>query len=163
MTHSHLPVQHLLKQVELYRERRAARDCRPEWVTSLIDEVADLFEPYAGVGRVGFDCQFLDDRWMVTLYLGKTEFVGGREDGQARCQDFQFNLLKLLDRFRYVERLSWDVLSDVETLGQDSPHSFLTIEGLLDAHPLVLRLFSLPPQEAGPGLRQFPNGSLEPV
>ena len=92
-------VNHLLRQAEEYRARRKNRDIRPKWVARLINEVAELFEPLAGVARVGFECRLDDDCWSVGMYLGTTEVVGGRDDGLSRFIDFQFDVLQVLDFF----------------------------------------------------------------
>ena len=53
----HLTINHLLKHMDTYAAKRNNRDVRPAWVTQFINQVAELFEPLAGIGRVGFDCQ----------------------------------------------------------------------------------------------------------
>ncbi|MGH7130251.1 MAG: hypothetical protein ACREIV_16900, partial [Planctomycetaceae bacterium] len=63
MSHSHMPVNHLIRQVELYRERRRERDVRPAAVTEFIEAAAELFEPLMEEGRVGFDCCAGEQRW----------------------------------------------------------------------------------------------------
>ena len=99
-----MPVKHLLKQAETYRSQRAARDTRPQWVTEFINEAAELFTPVTGVGRVGFDCHLAEDCWVVAMYLGSTEVVGGKDDGHSRHTDFEFDLLELAGRFTEIRR-----------------------------------------------------------
>ena len=48
---------HLLKKIETAGPR-PRRDVRPQWITDLIDEVAELFEPFTDVGRVARAAQF---------------------------------------------------------------------------------------------------------
>ena len=163
MGHSHLPVRHLIKQVEIYRSTRSQRDVRPEWVTAFIERIADLFEPLADEGRVGFDCHLSEEGWTVGLYLGGTEIVGGPEDGESRYAGFQFDLLPLLDQFSEIERFRWSAFPDGSAGAVAASLAFVTIEGLVGDQRLRLRIQSTPPADAGPAFRQFPDGRIEPV
>lgn len=162
MTHSHIPVNHLLKQLETYRTNRAQRDVRPQWVSDFIDAAAQLFEPFSDVGRVGFDCQLTEDCWNVDLYLGRTEIVGGKQDGQVRSNGFRLDLLPLLELLTEVDHCSWNVIPDPQSEGE-LPDSFLTVEGTIDGQPIRLQVDSVPPPDAGPGIRAFPDGRIEPA
>ena len=90
-----MPINHLLRNLE-NRERRSG-DSRPTWLVELIDQAADLFEPMMSVSRVGFDCWPTETDWVVFLFLGDTEIVGGCDDGRLDPLDFRFDLLGLLD------------------------------------------------------------------
>lgn len=156
-----MPVQHLLKQVEIYRARRQNRDIRPDWVTRLIERTTDLFEPLAELGRVGFDCRLEDELmggvWSVDLYLGSTEVVGGREDGRALPAGFDFDLQRLVALFDRVDRLIWKARP-----AEDDP-SLVSLAGAVDDNPVQLQILAVPPADAGPGFRQYTDGSLEPA
>lgn len=158
-----MPIKHLLKQIETYSAKRNNRDVRPDWLTDLIDQVADLFEPLSGVGRVGFDCQPSDEGWAVGLFLGRVEIVGGKHDGRTRQANFQFNLAELAARFDRLVEFYWSAFPDPD----DSPHadarSFVTIAGCIGDEFVRLQIFAVPPEDAGPGLRQLLDGSNEPV
>lgn len=160
MSHSHLPVQHLLKQVETYRARRDSRRATPAWVADLIGKVADLFEPLTEDGRVGYESQWTDDGWILGVYLGGTEIVGGPKDGTCRPSDFHFDLLPLLDLFTDIERLRWNAFPQ-----GSGPHgsSLVMVAGRIDEQPVRLRIYAAPPPGAKPGFRQFPDGRREPV
>ena len=108
MSHSHMPINHLLRNLE-NRERRTG-DSRPTWLVELIDQAADLFEPLMSVSRVGFDCWPTEKDWMVFLFLGATEIVGGRDDGRLATLEFRFDLLGLLDLLEDDQQLQWVVL-----------------------------------------------------
>jgi hypothetical protein len=163
VSHSHIPVKHLLKQVEVYRAKRNNRDARPEWAAALIDRAAELFEPLEGVGRVGFDCQLADDRWRVGMFLGATEIVGGPSDGKSRHTNFRFDLQQLAEMFSRIESMTWQALPENGEVGQGWPFSSVTIDGIYEGNPVRLQLFSIPPAEAGPGLRAYPDGQCKPV
>ena len=158
-----MPVQHLLKQVELYRSRRSQRDVRPAWVSGFVDKAAELFDPASDVARVGFDCRLAEDCWEVGLYLGSIEMVGGKEDGMNCKTPFQFDLGRLLELFSEVSKFSWVARPKAEQSATDDPCSLVLIEGLVGEAPLRVTIFSTPPRQAGPGLRQYPNGQRETV
>ena len=164
MAHSHLPVQHLIRQVEIYRSKRR-QGVRPDWLTRFVDDAADLFEPLSEVARVGFDCHLADDRWVVGLYLGSIEIVGGPEDGLAHVPGFEFDVLRLIGQFSEVERIRWNAPqkeSEAEG-GPSAEGSLLAIDGRVGEHPLRVQVYSQPPQIAGPGLRRYPDGRCDPV
>lgn len=165
MAHSHLPVQHLMKQIENFPARGRDRGVRPEWVSRLVETVADLFDPLEDVGRVGFDCHLSDDCWIVEMYLGSTELVGGPCDGQRRFSDFRFDLLALVGVFDEIERFRWTALcaADGEEENVAAGPSSITVEGKFDGNPVRLQLYSVPPPDAGPGLRRYPDGNVEPI
>jgi hypothetical protein len=162
LSHSHIALRHLLKQVELYKQRRKQRDVRPAWVTEFINKVADLFEPMQSeVGRVGFDCRFLDETWAVDLFLGSTELVGGRHDGQSRHTSFSFDLAQLLEHFESVERFQWLSIAEGDAAEGVEAGCAVVMEGHVGSNPLRLAIRSAPPDGAGPGFRVYPNGTRD--
>lgn len=169
MPHAHLTVSHLLKQLETRRERKLARDRRPGWLTAVIDAAADLFDPVAELGRVGFDCRPTETGWIAILYLGSEETVGGPDDGQTRLADFRFDARRAMALFDRVDELLLDAFPSLaETEDADAGDAKaiaagvrLTIRGEVAGHPLTLHVHAVPPDSAGPGFRRFPNGQRE--
>lgn len=159
MAHSHLIVQHLLKQLELFALDREERDPRPEWLTALVQRVADLFEPLAGVGRVGCECEVTEVGWEARLFLGMSEIVGGRHDGQSRTVGFELDLVKLQGCFDLVDAAYWNVSSSEGEGGG----SFLTLRGLVGKDPVCVKLYSRPPRDTLPALRVRQDGSYEEI
>ena len=162
MSHSHLPIKHLLRRIETM-PLRPRRDVRPEWVTQLIGEVAELFEPFTDIGRVGYDCRVTDDRWEVGMYLGTTELVGGKADGDVQHVDFQFDLMRLYRLFSQIDLLQWNAFPQSPSADSEFECSFIALEGKFNQNPLRLRVFCTPPTEAGPGLRHHTDGTWETV
>lgn len=109
MSQHHLPIEHFLTKLNTEEQDRSAgkKEIRPEWLTHFIDSIADLFDPLIGVARVGFDCNFVEGSWVVGLYLGSYEIVGGRHDGEARHINFEFDLQQLMAHFSKVSELVW--------------------------------------------------------
>ncbi|MEK6256985.1 MAG: hypothetical protein AABP62_00070 [Planctomycetota bacterium] len=159
MSHSHLLVHHLLKQLELHKRDRKERDRRPEWLSAFVHQTAALFEPLSGVAKVGYQCELTSIGWEARLYLGSTEIVGGRDDGQSRLISFEFDFARLTEGFTRVDEFRWNVCSTTD----GSTGSFVTLRGHVDDHPISLKIYSRPPRDAGPAFLQRSDGTLEDV
>ena len=81
-----------------------------------LGEVADLFEPFTDVGRVGYECRIREEVWEIGLYLGCTEFVGGKLDGEIQAVDFQFDVARLYRMFDQIARFRPTFLTSVPTM-----------------------------------------------
>ena len=171
LSHSHIPLRHLLKQIETYSPNRKKRDVRPPWLVRFIEAAAQLFEPFDSVGRVGFDCSLLDDEWVVGIYLGGTEIVGGRLDGKTLFANFCFDLAELIRRFDEIQELRWTALPEPLELAEPDgkpgepgrERSYVTITGTVEGHSVRLSIFSIPPDAVQPALRRLPDGTYVPV
>lgn len=164
MPHAHLTVSHLLKQLETHRERRNARDRRPRWLTAIVDDAADLFDPVDGLGRVGFDCRPTETGWVAVLYLGSEECVGGPDDGRTRPADFRFDVLGVMKLFDAVDDVAFDAFPSIAADDEGEPIAAgvrLTVHGTVGENSLTLHVHAVPPETVGPGFRRFPNGRRE--
>jgi hypothetical protein len=153
-------VQHLLKQLEHHSSRRDERDPRPDWLVEFVERLAEHFAPLSGVGRVGCECEAGEHGWEARLYLGATELVGGKEDGRARGCSFELHLSELLTCFSAVDEVRWNVAAGQ---GDDAGGSFITIHGAVHEQPVCVKAYSRAPAHAGPGLRQYHDGRVQPV
>lgn len=163
--HSHTSIQFLVKRAEEFAQRRAKKDRKPLWLNHFIEDTADLFEPETETARVGFESHFNEEHWRVHFYLGDAEFIGGMLDGKRQRIAFDFDLKQLLDSFEVVESLRNRL---VACEGQtDEECTMIEVTGLLHSHfggeRLVVGILSRPPLEAGPGVRIYQDGSIEPV
>ena len=170
MSQHHLPIEHFLQRLETAEQdrsdlagERAKKESRPEWLTHFIDSVADLFDPLIGVARVGFDCNYTDDAWVVGLYLGSYEIVGGRHDGEARHINFEFDLQQLMAHFNKVSELVWSAFPSPRDTRSSWARSYVTIAGQVADQTVRLQVFSVPPVHAEIGMRRYPDGRFEPV
>jgi hypothetical protein len=166
VSHSHLALQHLIHNIDSARPR-AKRMTGPVWLPEFVDQVAELFEPFVDVGRVGFECAPNTERWEVSMYLGSTEVVGGKVDGELRPVAFQFDLSRLATIFDRIDECHWSAFP-AGTVADDSDvatgeKSFVTIVGSYRVNGLRLRIFGSPPADVTPGLRQYADGSWEAV
>lgn len=160
LSHSHLPVQHLLKRMETWQPGQGG-DRRPEWMSQFVEEAAQLFEPLTGVARVGYECIREEDAWVARLYLGTSEVVGGALDGRLKPMSFEVDIERLAGMFTEREEFYWSTFPDgAEDI--DEPQSYLTVSGLVAGeHRVRIHLFATPPQETEPGLKVFPDGRFE--
>lgn len=165
MSQHHLPIEHFLTKLDSEEQDRSAakRETRPEWLTHFIDSIADLFDPLIGVARVGFDCNFVEGAWVVGLYLGSYEIVGGRHDGEARHINFEFDLQQLMAHFSKVSELVWSAFPSPRDTRSSWARSYVTIAGKVADQQVRLQVFSVPPVHAEIGMRRYPDGRFEPA
>jgi hypothetical protein len=157
-------LQQLIHHLDSPASRRQ-RASGPLWLSEFVDQIAELFEPFIDVGRVGFECSPGDERWEVAMYLGGTESVGGRCDGEVRTVAFQFDVQALYSIFDEIESLHWNAFPPGAAIGDSGPgdRSFVGALGRYRDSRLRLRVYCLPPEGVGPGMRQYPDGSWEPA
>lgn len=162
MSHSHLALQHLIHKVDS-PEYRASRGKTPPWLSEFVDQVAELFEPFVDLGRVGFECAAGVDRWEVGMYLGGTEFVGGKTDGEVRFVAFQFDLSRLREAFESIDSFVWNVYPPGTQLDDPEQVTCVVVVGKFRSAAIRLRIYASSPESAGPGMRQYTDGSWEPA
>src|SRR5262249_41648670 len=75
VSHSTLALQHLINKIDTARPW-PKRVAAPVWLPEFVDQVAELFEPFVDVGRVGYECAPNTERWELSMFLGSTEVVG---------------------------------------------------------------------------------------
>ena len=157
-----MSIEELLEQMEQYRLRREQRDYRPEWLKLFVQQAAGLFEPLTHVGRVGYDCQCDERGWTVCMYLGTTEIVGGRKDGQIDHAGFRIDLNQISGLFREMTRFEWySVAGSVEQPQTESIRALISVYGTVAVGGDVrLELLAVPPDFVGPGLHCRPDGMM---
>ncbi len=164
MGHSHLAIRHLVKKLEMAEARRTAKPSLPEWLVQLIDGISQIFEPFSGVARVGYECQKSEQGWEVALFLGEHEVVGGPDDGQMRPVNFRFNISEIAQHFDSIGPIYWNAFPNSHVCYEAvADLSFLTIEGTSHEQTIRIQLHAGPPDCIGPALRQYPDGRLELV
>lgn len=165
MSHSHLAIRHLIRQVDEYMARRQSGRKTPEWLAGFIQQAAELFEPFSGMARPGFECIRGEDRWEISIFLGKTERVGGPDDGQQSPVNFSFDVHALTRLFEQLQTLRWNAFPDCG-MDEDLPEielSFLLAEGMVRGEHVSLQVHSGPPEGAGPALKRYDDGSYATV
>lgn len=162
MSRSYLAVRHLLRQLELKREKGMSSRIIPTWLPSFVDEISERFEPFSGVARVGYECAFSEGVWELSIFLGETELIGGAEDGRMLPVNFRFDLSSMTAQFDQIDSIHWNAFPN-SPVGEDvtGELSFLTITGMIADEKVLLQLHSTPPNQIGPGIRQHLDGRLE--
>lgn len=162
LSHSHLAIRHLIKQLEQESGVRTPRQPLPTWLDSLIDRLSDCFEPFSGVARVGYEAFQSPSGWELTVFLGENEMVGGPEDGERNTVNFRFNLLELQGQFEQVHEFFWNAFPNSHIFESDCADlSFLTLDGTVAGHRIRLQVHAAPPDRFGPGIRQHSDGRVE--
>lgn len=159
MAHSHLVIRHLVHGLEA-RGRDNLEIRIPDSIQGFIHQVAELFEPFRGEARVGYECAFEEDSWEISMYLGAREIVGGPLDGRQEPHNFRFNLQGLFDRFDAIQTFLWNALP-VSPWQEPSGMSFVVVEGTVAGQIVRLQLHPTAPEEAGPAMREFRDGTVE--
>lgn len=155
MPHSHLVVRHLLKQLESHVPA-SQRERRPEWMRELIVAACESLSPLQDLGRVGAECEAVDQQWELRLYFGARELVGGPFDGATQLANFEVDLKRLLALFETVTTCQWLAFPAL-----DGARSFISIAGTYAGQAVSVKIYSHPPRHSAPGLRQRADGSLE--
>lgn len=164
MSHSHLAIRHLVKQLELSRESGETRQPLPTWLIDFVEEVAELFEPFSGVARAGYECMSSDTGWEVAMFLGEHEIVGGAMDGHMQAVNFRFNISDFYQRFDSIEAFHWNAFPNSHVCFEDSTDlSFMTVDGIVNGSQIRLQIHAAPPETVGPALKQHQDGRVEVV
>ena len=166
MSHSHLALQHLIHKLDSPGPR-LKRASGPVWLAEFVDQIAELFEPYIDMGRVGYECAPSSERWEISMFLGRTEVVGGKVDGQVRAVAFQFDVSRLETIFDRIDECRWSAFPVGAMAEEAEPssgeRSSLVVLGRYRENAVRLRVYCTPPTESTPGLRQHADGSWEAV
>ncbi|MCA9034664.1 MAG: hypothetical protein KDA91_06015 [Planctomycetaceae bacterium] len=157
-----MSIEELLEQMEQYRLRREQQDYRPDWLKQFIRKAACLFEPLADFGRVGYDCRVDERGWILCMYLGATETIGGPLDGHIDHAGFRMDLKHLQSLFVRIDRMEWYSVANKDSrTPEQSIRSLLSVHGVVgEANEIKLELMAVPPDFVGPGLHCRPNGMI---
>ena len=144
----------LLQHLAEYESRRTPKDHRPVWLKQLIQQVAGLFEPLRDVARAGYDCRMDEQGWLIRMYLGTTEIIGGPKDGQIEHASFRMDLQQLTEMFEQVDRLEWYSVANVESEDFDGQlRCLLSVVGTVaEGQRIQLELLASPPRYAPPAI-----------
>ena len=162
MTHSHLVVNHLLKWLESGNPLVSLQKACPDWLADLANQISELFSPLTDVARAGYQCQWIDDCWELTLFLGEMEVVGGPCDGEQHRVGFVFDVASALDFFSEVHQCQWGSFSSRDSMSGEAT-SVLIVQGMIAEEPLRLQIVSEAPAELGTAMRLHADGRCEVI
>jgi len=157
LPHSHLAIRHLIRQLEDHGRRPSAAP--PTWLEEFIVAAAELFEPFQGAARPGFECVRSGERWEVSVFLGLMEHVGGPLDGERVAVNFRFDLKSLAALFDEFETLRWNAFPNCVALDEPAVDlSFVLAEGIVNSEPISLQVHAGPPDPLEPSLKKHADG-----
>ncbi|MEP3479436.1 MAG: hypothetical protein ABJZ55_09330 [Fuerstiella sp.] len=150
-----MSIDELLQQLGEYEAKKELRDNRPEWLDAFVHQIAEVFEPLSTVGRVGFECQADERGWLVSMFLGTTEIIGGPRDGQIDHAGFLIDIVQLQQQFQTVERFEWYSVAESDPRFNEPIRSLLVMSGQVEeGHNVRLELLSSPPKYVDSGLKK---------
>ena len=126
----------------------------PEWLTDLAKALSEHLVPAVLPAPLGAHVQQAvdadeqaSDVWEISLFYGKTEIVGGPEDGRRTETAFWLDVIGAQRVLTRVDRAYWQtaILSPSDDLG---PH--VAVEGDYLGHPVRVRVLSAAPQQFPP-------------
>lgn len=114
----------------------------PSWLSDMANEVAGQIYGIDVLAPIGCHYHCADGIWEVTLFVARTEIVGGEQDGEVRCSNFRLDLNEVRQVFESIRSLEWQALpaGPDDELG---PH--ISIEGDYRGQPVWVRILSVPP------------------
>lgn len=157
-----MSIDEVLRQMEEYQLRREERDYRPTWLKEFIQRISTIFEPLTDAGRVGYECETDEDGWIVCMYLGTTEIIGGPRDGQIDHVSFRLNIQQLVAEFSATHRVeAYSIANDADDRFNEPIRCVIVVHGLVEEqHAVKLEILTAPPKYVAPGLHRGPGGEI---
>lgn len=134
----------------------------PEWLQTFVWQATEHFDPIGGTARAGYVAAFEEDRWIVRLFLGDTEVVGGPRDGALIPTAFAFDLEGIRDCFERISRFEWHGLPSGSIPQQIRDDATIAIDGTVTGQSVRLLVNLRAPEDVGPGLKQHSDGTRQP-
>lgn len=119
----------------------------PEWVDSLVDEVAGHMSFHTASGPLGYRYREEDGFWEIMIYATPVELVGGAVDGEVVAPGFSLDLGGLRALFQDVRDFSWNALG----WPNEGPH--VSIEGVYQGNEIFLQILAQAPEDEEPGAK----------
>ena len=156
-------VSHFIEQIESGETLRSRKPQMPHWLQTFVWQATEHFDPIGGTARAGYIATHADHRWIVRLFLGETEVVGGPRDGAVVPAAFTFDLESLRDSFEAITRLEWHGLPAGSLPEQSRDDATIAIDGIVSGHFVRLLVDLRSPADMGPGLKQHADGAYLPA
>lgn len=98
----------------------------PDWLHQLAEELTACIEPIDRRAPIGCHFCYADDCWEVTLFVSRTEVLGGEYDGEQIPGRFNLDVTRLLTVLEQVDGCWWQPLP---VAADDELRSHLSLEG----------------------------------
>jgi hypothetical protein len=156
-------VSHFIQQIQSGETTRSRKQQMPNWLQAFVWQAADHFDPIGGTARAGYIATHEDNRWIVRLFLGETEVVGGSRDGAIVPAAFTVDLEALRDSFEAITRLEWHGLPAGSLPAQTRDEATIAVDGIVSGHVVRLLVDLRSPADMGPGLKRQADGTYLPA
>ncbi len=131
----------------------------PPWLRWFVTDVTRAFMDMAALAPLG--CHYFHDEvhktWEVTLFVSRTEIVGGPQDGQSFRSEMTVDLGRVFEAFDQPPSSWWqsDSVADDDQLG-----NHLSFLGNARGHHVWLRILHDSPTGIGPGRLTHAAGNV---
>ena len=126
----------------------------PDWLSSFVDNVTTSITSHDDLAPLGCHFQLVDAVWEITLFAARTEVIGGPQDGKLRASPFSVDVKEVLATFSSIDKITWQA-QRIDPSDELGPH--ISIEGVVEANPIWLRITSIAPERFGPGRHRLTN------
>ena len=133
----------------------------PNWLQAFVWNAAEHFDPLGSLARAGYVVSEEDGRWVVRLFLGETEVIGGAEDGAVIPTAFALDLDAVRREFERIDRFEWHGLPAGSAPEQLRDDATVAVDGAVHGQDLRLLISLRPPNDMGPGLKRMADGSYQ--
>lgn len=162
MTQPHHSVNHFIQQLDSKDNSRRRKPQMPSWLKSFIWQTTEHFDPIGCSARAGYIVAQEENRWVVRLFLGETEVVGGPQDGAILPTAFTFDLEAVRQHFETIHRMEWNGLPSDSLPEQSRDDATISIDGTVCGLDVRLLVDLRSPADLGPGLKRHSDGTLLP-
>ena len=109
----------------------------PAWLAELTQSVSTAMIPTDVLPPIGCHCYEQDGLWEVTVFVAKTEVIGGERDGYQFSAEFVLDVGKILALFSDVRSVRWQALRHD---ADDEIGAHIALEGDYCGRALLLRV-----------------------
>ncbi|MCA9060857.1 MAG: hypothetical protein KDA96_20080 [Planctomycetaceae bacterium] len=122
----------------------------PTWLRWFANDCSRGFAGGCALAPVGCHFYFDDEaeRWEVTLFISRTEVVGGPMDGRTLPAGVIVDIQRVTSSFDSVSEVCWQAerLADTDDLG-----NHVSVTGIARGHQVWLRILANAPDDVGCG------------
>lgn len=142
-----------------YREQKQSSP--PAWLRWFVTDVSRGLVNRQGLAPVG--CHIFHDSeadiWEVSVFVSRTEVVGGPQDGNVISTGLQLDVMTVCEAFDVAPEVHWQSQAVCE---EDQLGNHMSFEGQARGHRVWLRVLHEAPEDIGPGrLLHAPQGVVE--
>jgi len=115
----------------------------PSWLKEFTNQVIEQILPTDPLSPIGCHFHQTADEWEVTIFVSRTEILGGQYDGESHHCRFHLNLQELTSLFDHVETFAWQALPMTK---DDDLGAHVALEGTAHGERVWLRITAVQPE-----------------